>query len=514
MTIKKITIPLLAICLLQISCNKFLDVKPVGRLIPTKVEELENLLNHTKTLDYHFIDNNRGNFYAFLGDNHRISENQATYLYGNTHPNVDRLAAYKFKQPYLNPNNPHYTWEWGIYRAVGVFNNVIDGIESLGESNSDLGKTVTAQAKAGRAWSYLVGTLGYGPMYDPASANDTKVLPFRTSGDPSAPNPDLSTTAELMDLIEADLEAALDAPVNVGNPSRASLHAVYGLRALFYMYKRDWPAMRDNATEAWNQAVASKGGVDQLIYDYNEFSYLPDPGASPTPGTDVEVVLELQGPDQNLGQSYHRENMFYRMAPSGTGAYPSTDFLDNFDRDTDRRYQLFALRALGYSTRVGNVEHDDGIVVNYYRGSKMTPNQGITYPELLLMKAEANARLNDLSQALADLNLLRRYRYSGANTDLPGGASMSQDQLITEILNERRRELPIGTFQRTLDLKRLALDVGKPWSKSEISHQIGSQTYSAPINSDYFTLPISNNIILHNPHWGLPLDTRPYNPAD
>lgn len=500
--------------LYQISCSNFLDVQPVGRLIPSEVSDLENLLNNESTLDYHFLDNNRGNFYAYLGDNYQLSENQANYLYVNTSPNLDRYAAYIFYQPYVNPNSIQYTWEWGIYRAVGLFNNVIEGIADLGQSETDLGRTVTAQAKAGRAWSYLVGTLGYGPMYDPNGANDARVLPFRTAADPNVANPDLSTTGELMDLIEQDLDDALEAPDDVSNPSRANLSAVYGLRALFFMYKRDWNAMLESATEAWSRAIANRGGVDELIYNYNDLEYVPNNSAVPSPGTDVEVSLVLRGPDANLLQTYHRENLFYRMAPSETANNPSASFLALFDPETDRRYQLFALNTLGYSTTVGNVRYDDGVVIRYYKSTKMNINEGLTYPELLLMKAEANARLNNLNEALADLNLLRSYRYTGDDTDLAGGATLSQDALIQEILDERRRELPLGSFQRTFDLKRFALDNGKPWGQTSVTHYIGDRAYTAPINDEYFTLSISNNILNFNTHWGIPLDTRPYLPKN
>ena len=140
--------------------------------------------------------------------------------------------------------------------------------------------------------------------------------------------------------------------------------------------------------------------------------------------------------------------------------------------------------------------------------------QGFSYPELLLMRAEAYARNSRKTEALSDLNTLRKYRYDNTqgSTDLPNGAALTEDQLLEEILKERRRELPIATFQRVLDLKRLALDNGKPWCKTTIEHKIGTQTYSASINSEYYVLPIPNNIIKYNPQWGLPLDTRPYNP--
>ena len=85
--------------------------------------------------------------------------------------------------------------------------------------------------------------------------------------------------------------------------------------------------------------------------------------------------------------------------------------------------------------------------------------QGFSYPELLLMRAEAYARNSRKTEALSDLNTLRKYRYDNTqgSTDLPNGAALTEDQLLEEILKERRRELPIATFQRVLDLKRLAL---------------------------------------------------------
>lgn len=35
------------------SCSDFLDVKPIGKLIPTEIEEFENLLNNESTIKYH-----------------------------------------------------------------------------------------------------------------------------------------------------------------------------------------------------------------------------------------------------------------------------------------------------------------------------------------------------------------------------------------------------------------------------------------------------------------------------
>ena len=80
---------------------------------------------------------------------------------------------------------------------------------------------------------------------------------------------------------------------------------------------------------------------------------------------------------------------------------------------------------------------------------------------------------------------------------------------------KRRREQPLVSFQRTLDLKRYAQDAGKPWSKDIIVHKIGEKTYSKSINDAYYqSLPIDNAILQYNSQWGIAENNslfEPYN---
>lgn len=488
------------------SCNEFLDVKPVGKLIPTEVTQFENILNNENTLKWHLMDNNYGCGFAFWGDNLSISENQAKYDYTSTHPNIDRYAAYIYYEPFEDPFKMSYTWEWGIYRATGLFNNVIEGIEDLGASEDPYAMQVIAQAKAGRAWSYMIGGLAYGPAYDPSGSNDTRTVPYRTSASPAEPNPQLATTEELFVLLKKDLDYAVQyAPDFVSNPSRASKSAAYALRAMYWMYMRNWDEMYKDADAAWEAAIKTKGGVDKLIYDFNQFYYEPDETASPRPGEDVEPYLQLKSRDgdTDFDKAYSREHLFYRDGASRYADYLSEEYLSLFDNDKDMRSKLFLLKKEGYSTTVGDQVYKDGIRIYNYRSNKMQINGGITFPELLLMRAEAQARRNNLPQALSDLNLLRKYRYSGENRDLPNGESMSQDELLNEILKERRREMPTSTYQRVFDLKRYVFDAGKPWCKTMITHKIGEKTYSTNVTKESFCMHIANPYIKYNPQWGL-----------
>ena len=70
------------------------------------------------------------------------------------------------------------------------------------------------------------------------------------------------------------------------------------------------------------------------------------------------------------------------------------------------------------------------------------------YADIVLLKAEADARLNRLNESMANLNLVR------ARAGIPLFQKADQPLLIEEILEERRREL-FGEYNRVYDLVRL-----------------------------------------------------------
>lgn len=504
------------------SCDHFLDVKPVGKMIPTEVSQFENILNNSLTVDTYFMmDNNRGCCYAALGDNLEISENQAKYQYTATYPNLDILAAYTFYPTLLDPVSTPFTWTYS-FKAIGYFNNVIDGVNAI-DNESEYAKGVIAQARLGRAWQYMNFVLCYGPMYDPSSANDTKVLPLRTSGDPTVGNGDLNTTAEIFAQVKEDLDYACDnCPNQVVNHSRADRACAYALRAEYYMYTQDWQNMLADATKAWDLAVQNAGGVDKLIYNYNDFYYEAVTEVNPPAGCDPEPYMVLRGPDDQFEQTTHREILLYRRNPYGNAPsryYPSADWQSIFDSSADLRWKKFFFKEEGFIKTIGGVTYSDGVVLGDVRDDFMYCTEGITYPQLLLEKAEAEARTGNLTAALQSLNTLRHYRYNygdGVSTDLKNGSSLSADQLINEILTERRRELPLVSFQRVLDLKRYGLEAGKPWHKGFIIHKIGeNKVYSKTISDPVFNhIPIDNAIIKWNPQWGLTPNTQTFAPQD
>lgn len=493
-------------------CNKYLDVKPKGRLIPTEIKDFDHLLDNSDIVERAFLDNNLGCMLGYMTDNITLSEGLGKVNYkAFNHPNIDRYYGYIFRAPYKNPETGDYFWEQGTYGTMKYINNVIEGVKELRTSaNESQANAVLAQAYTNRAWSYFNTALVYGPVYKPGGNNSIRSIPYLTDPDVSAAIPALSTQEEVFANVSADLHAALPyAPELTNYPSRPNKMATQAMLAYYHLFTQKYDSVVYYADLAWTGAIA-KGGPAAVLYDYNALSY-----TEPS----LPLISGIKSADNRIQLPSSREILFYRATDNFAGrtpdCYPSDEFIALFDQAADLRFKYFLLTAPGYQTTFNNINYNDGNKMQYYRGApagatpKFQMTSGFSYPELLLMRAEGYARTNKLPEAMADLNLLRKYRFVTGTADLAMPAT--QDAVIKLVLDERRRELPLGHIKRFMDLKRFCLEPGKPWGKTKITHTAGSETYEGTIDSPSFLLPISNAVLRFNPEWGIQPDTRPFN---
>lgn len=498
----------IASALLISSCKKYLDVKPKGKLIPVTVADYDHLLDNTNLMESNFLDQNKGTSLSGLGDNIEITEGQAKVGYVlASHPNLERYYAHVYRQPYKDPNLQDYFWSnsvSGIYPQISYFNNVIEGIRGISDKapeDESMGRRSVAQALVARAWCYFNANGVYGPVYKPGTDNATKTIPYVISPDINVAIPNLSTSGEVVTKVLQDLYIALpDLPERSTWPSRAGKAAGYAMLAYCHLFTQRYDSVEYYSNLAWNAGAA--GNPATVLYNYNQFSWsTANPITSP--------ILSAQ--DANLLLVNSREMLFYRGTDKDAGiasqlSYPSASLMGLYDQASDLRWKFFYINAPGYKTNLGG-GYDDGMRISNYRFRKMKLTEGFSWPEVLLMRAEAYARNNKLGLAIADLNTLRKFRLVTGTPDLTTG---TQDQVIQWVLEERRRELPIGGLKRFMDLKRFTLDAGKPWSKSQVTHTIAGQSYTATIDSKDFIFPISNVVLKFNPNWGIPLENRPF----
>jgi hypothetical protein len=122
-----------------------------------------------------------------------------------------------------------------------------------------------------------------------------------------------------------------------------------------------------------------------------------------------------------------------------------------------------------------------------YNGAN--PFDGIATDEVLLMRAECSARLNNKDAALTDLNSLMIKRWKNNGTWSPFSASNSQ-QALDIILTERRKEL-IFRDLRWMDIKRL----NKENANITLKRVVSGQQFILPPNDKKFALPIPPDIV-------------------
>jgi hypothetical protein len=142
-------------------------------------------------------------------------------------------------------------------------------------------------------------------------------------------------------------------------------------------------------------------------------------------------------------------------------------------------------KTLTYSVTYNTWYKTDGA------NSSAADNIHIGTPEMYLIRAECNARLNNLQKALDDINLIRTKRFkTGTYTPVTlADLGSAPANVLKEVLLERRREL-YGKELRLFDIKRLHLPV---------THYISSRKIELPADDPKMVWPIFTQYINLNP---------------
>lgn len=246
--------------------------------------------------------------------------------------------------------------------------------------------------------------------------------------------------------------------------------------------------------------VATLAG--ELVTDYplsNNTQYF-NMFADTEPGESIFTLTRGQA-DSNLGDIFY----FNAVALSG-GAYieMSNQLFNEFEFSDIRFFVNVNFESVINGTNdPGNI-----LLINKYPGSIDGPLQNdfkmIRSSEMLLIRAEAEARNSLLIDARNSVQELKDARYGGSAPQTPAFASINE--ALTEILSERRKELCFEGH-RYLDLKRLGAELNIGISRESVD----CESFSSPCNlssSDYrFTLPIptaetgANTNITQNPNY-------------
>lgn len=454
---KKILSILIVVFVLT-GCDKYIDITEKGKVVPTTINDYYQLL-----CDYNAMMISSVNAF-YVSDEIKVYKDEVSRIFFGP----DVFANGYLWKDYLYNNADDNDADWNnYYSQIYLCNTVIDKIDAAKGSDELLRRTAKGEALAQRSFAYFMLVNLYAKHYNTASYDSDMGVPLYLLPDINAAKA-RATVKEVYEQIEKDLLVALDlVPVKSTFSYHPCKSAIQGLLAKMYLFQGKYEQARSYADLALQ--------ANSFLYDFKDYDFMP--GLPKFTGLVNFPTRALE----NKEVVWDKQNglpFVYMIA-----VYMSDQHKTLYEAG-DRRFYFADAEGgpFGPNTHGNSLFCKD----RFYRS-------GITTPDLLLMRAECNARLSKPDLAIDDLNTLRIKRFN-AGTYQAYAKNKTDLEALQLVFKERRLEL----FQdgwRWFDLKRLNLDVR---FKQTLSRDWDGQAYSLKPEDNNYVLAIPKKVIALN----------------
>ncbi|TBH76252.1 RagB/SusD family nutrient uptake outer membrane protein [Aquirufa nivalisilvae] len=381
------------------SCSDYLDVQPLESISDTKTI-------FDKTSSETAI---RGVYSALADGNYYGTTFQSIgYLSGdNIQWTGSQSQVQEFINKKVNAENSTISGAWtAIYRTVNRANNVISKVPLVSDPllTDALKNQIIGEAYFIRALSYfdLARTWGGVPLITKPTSS-----PLENSGIAR------STQAEIYAQVLKDLDIAEPLLPLTTDRFRATRKTVWALKSRLYLYQKDWAKAEDYATRLISDSNY------KLLKPFSSFF------ANEARGTQ-ESIFELFY--SSTETNTHR-GQWQPQTNGGTRQWAPNDALVALLNDPKIGGGRSTLIAKDNQNRwYGNL---------YYRTPATDPSYIFRIAELYLIRSEARANLNKLTDALTDLNAIKD------RAAIALSLASSKESILLEIENERRLEFAL-----------------------------------------------------------------------
>jgi starch-binding outer membrane protein, SusD/RagB family len=432
------------------ACRKYVEIPAEN------VRELKYTRDYQALLNNSFSQLEKSYFYPLFASDEVFTADGSVW---QNNLNINAANSYCWLPKVWGETQEDADWA-GLYKSMYIVNTVTTEVMGSTEGTEAGKRKLYAEALVHRAFLYYTLVNIYANQYEAATAETDAGVPVLLSTDLFA-SLQRAPVAKVYDQVMKDLQEALpELPELPGVNTAPSKAAVFSMMARVYLNKREFA----NAGRFADSALKIKSS----LIDLNAYVS----AAYPTKTNDAEIIFS---------KAIH-------SFIAGLPLHPET--LNLFDSTVDLRFSLF--------TKPGTQIAASNFVNRGYYKHRLV-NQGIYtgpgVPEMMLIKAESEARAGHTGNAIAILNSLRKKRYTLAGYyDL--AAATPQEALI-HVINERRREL-LGTGMRWFDQRRLQKDKDYNFVKT-VSRPFKGTTYTLEPGSSRYVFAIADKYIKLNP---------------
>lgn len=434
------------------SCKKFIDVLPTGKKIPTTFADFEAFMrneydNHTSNVTQAiFLLNDRFETQANLNFS---PLNAANYSWNE---NADRIAL----------NNADETTYYNSYLTISNSNLLIERVNGTTEGTAAQKAELIAQAKILRAIAYYTLANFYADTYEEANAANKRSVSLILSADIDAPNRQVSIK-ELYDFMLQNIDEAMPAlKATSSTVLHPNLGAAYALRARIYLTMSKYT----EALAAANEALK----YNDKLFDWREY-YTQNKA-------NIEAVNAAGQPVYTLSASpmgfNYPETYYFRHGLSTQAGRESairTDRAARFETGDAAFASRWRLRTVGADTYYTSITN------GYFN------HGGLTTTEVYLIKAECQARLNDINGAMTSLDAVRVKRIFAQNYTPSTAANVVQ---AVKLIQRTKANSLIFGLVPFADMRRLNKDSNYATTLTKTE---AGQTISLSPNSHLWTMP-------------------------
>lgn len=438
MKITKILTPLAAALPLVLgSCDKYLDIQPVGKVIPTTAAEFRSLLTEA----YVTVPSDRG-LATFRSDETRLDPTMSANDLSSY------LDIWRWKDDSPDENTSTFSWRQ-FYHVLFIANYTIESENRITDGSADEIRQMVGESYMLRAYMHFMLVNLHGKPYTACNPAETKGIPLKLDSDLEGVLK-RNTVAEVYASVLKDLDSAEDY-LNVdfwdtGYNYRFNTLSVDALRSRVLLYMGDWQGSLD----ASKRVLAKKNELADVP------AQLPNEYNSPESIVALEQVMTAQ-----FARALKVDRNFYRLYDAG-----------------DRRRRAYYSQVTSSN-------------ILLTKGGSNTYSCTLRTGEMYLNAAEAAWHLKEYSDAAGFLLSLQRKRFSdNGEAKAAAVAEMDADALLTEILNERARELAFEGH-RWFDLRRT--------TRPRIERTYRDETYVLEENDERYTIRIPTAAIEANP---------------